>query len=84
VSGKPQALPVRDNTRADNLRRPSFARASEGILLRDLDERVTNPAKRESAKQDGDPGRNRTCDQQLRRLLLYPTELRGRRPHIIK
>ena len=26
----------------------------------------------------GDPGRTRTCDQQLRRLLLYPAELRGR------
>jgi hypothetical protein len=25
----------------------------------------------------GDPGRTRTCDQQLRRLLLYPPELRG-------
>src|SRR5438105_15352778 len=25
----------------------------------------------------GLPGRNRTCDPQLRRLLLYPTELRG-------
>jgi len=23
-------------------------------------------------KQDGDPGRIRTCDLQLRRLLLYP------------
>ena len=27
----------------------------------------------------GVPGRIRTCDPQLRRLLLYPTELRGRR-----
>ncbi len=26
----------------------------------------------------GDPGRTRTSDQQLRRLLLYPAELRGR------
>ena len=26
----------------------------------------------------GDPGRIRTSDLQLRRLLLYPTELRGR------
>ena len=26
----------------------------------------------------GDPGRIRTCDPQLRRLLLYPTELRDR------
>jgi hypothetical protein len=25
----------------------------------------------------GDPGRIRTCDPQLRRLMLYPTELRG-------
>ncbi len=27
----------------------------------------------------GDPGRTRTSDQQLRRLLLCPAELRGRR-----
>jgi hypothetical protein len=26
----------------------------------------------------GDPGRIRTSDPQLRRLMLYPTELRGR------
>ena len=26
----------------------------------------------------GDAGRSRTCDPQLRRLLLYPTELRHR------
>ena len=25
----------------------------------------------------GDPGRIRTCDPQLRRLVLYPAELRG-------
>ena len=24
----------------------------------------------------GDPGRNRTCNRQLRRLMLYPVELR--------
>jgi hypothetical protein len=28
--------------------------------------------------QDGGPGRSRTADQQFRKLLLYPTELRGR------
>ncbi len=27
--------------------------------------------------EDGDPDRIRTCDIQLRRLTLYPTELRG-------
>jgi hypothetical protein len=27
---------------------------------------------------NGEPGRIRTCDQQLRRLLLYPAELRAR------
>jgi hypothetical protein len=27
----------------------------------------------------GDPGRIRTCDHKLRRLVLYPAELRGRR-----
>ena len=27
--------------------------------------------------RDGVPGRSRTCDPQLRRLLLYPTELQG-------
>ena len=26
---------------------------------------------------DGDPGRTRTCDTQLRKLVLYPSELRG-------
>ena len=26
----------------------------------------------------GDPGRIRTCDPQIRNLMLYPTELRGR------
>jgi hypothetical protein len=26
---------------------------------------------------DGDPGRIRTCDPQIRNLMLYPTELRG-------
>jgi hypothetical protein len=25
----------------------------------------------------GDPGRIRTCDPQIRNLMLYPTELRG-------
>jgi hypothetical protein len=29
--------------------------------------------------ENGDPGRIRTCDIQLRRLALYPTELRGHR-----
>ncbi len=28
--------------------------------------------------KSGDPGRIRTSDPQLRRLMLYPTELRGR------
>lgn len=28
--------------------------------------------------EGGAPGRNRTCDLELRRLLLYPTELRAR------
>src|SRR5262249_53905816 len=28
----------------------------------------------------GDPGRIRTCDHSLRRRVLYPAELRGRRP----
>ena len=32
----------------------------------------------EGLKEVGDPGRIRTSDPQLRRLLLYPTELRGR------
>jgi hypothetical protein len=30
------------------------------------------------AETNGDPGRTRTCDQQLRRLSLYPAELRDR------
>ncbi len=28
----------------------------------------------------GAPGRNRTCDLEIRRLLLYPSELRGHVP----
>ena len=38
--------------------------------------RPTNAA---GASPPGVPGRDRTCDPQLRRLLLYPTELRGRK-----
>src|SRR5437660_10715051 len=30
-------------------------------------------------RRAGDPGRIRTCDHKLRRLVLYPAELRGRR-----
>jgi hypothetical protein len=29
-------------------------------------------------QKDGGPGRSRTADQQFRKLLLYPSELRGR------
>jgi hypothetical protein len=31
----------------------------------------------DDGRLNGDPGRIRTCDPQLRRLLLYPAELRG-------
>ena len=31
----------------------------------------------EVVQKGGAPGRNRTCDNQLRRLMLYPTELRA-------
>ena len=31
-----------------------------------------------SGQRDGDPGRIRTCDPQIRNLMLYPAELRGR------
>lgn len=34
-------------------------------------------------RETGDPGRNRTDNIQLRRLALYPIELRGRFPPII-
>ena len=30
-------------------------------------------------KKFGDPDRIRTCDPQIRNLMLYPTELRGRK-----
>src|SRR5262249_31164181 len=33
-------------------------------------------------QQNGDPGRNRTCDLMLRRHVLYPAELRGRPPDL--
>ena len=45
---------------------PSFAKASEGILLRGLAGR--SPAKRLGAKQDGGGGRTRTCEV-IRRLI---------------
>ncbi len=32
----------------------------------------------------GAPGRTRTCDQRLRRPLLYPTELRARAMHKLR
>lgn len=41
--------------------------------------RTLEPASR--SKGGGTPGRNRTCDQRLRRPSLYPTELRARYPH---
>ncbi len=31
-----------------------------------------------AGQRDGDPGRIRTCDPQIRNLMLYPAELRGR------
>jgi hypothetical protein len=34
-----------------------------------------------SMLRNGDPGRNRTDNIQLRRLALYPIELRGRKPN---
>jgi hypothetical protein len=33
-----------------------------------------------TAGQGGAPGRTRTCDLEIRRLLLYPAELRGHVP----
>jgi hypothetical protein len=30
-----------------------------------------------SVEEDGAPGRTRTCNRQLRRLMLYPVELRA-------
>jgi hypothetical protein len=35
-------------------------------------------------RSDGDPGRNRTDNIQLRRLALYPVELRGLENEISK
>src|SRR5207253_8867895 len=46
--------------------RPSFAKASEGILLRG--QAGCNPAKRLGAKQDGGEGRTRTFEA-MRRLI---------------
>src|SRR5205823_6914285 len=46
--------------------RPSFAKASEGILLRG--QAGCNPAKRLGAKQDGGGGRTRTFEA-MRRLI---------------
>jgi hypothetical protein len=40
---------------------------------------LRNVLKSENRKENGVPGRIRTCDPQLRRLLLYPAELRAHR-----
>jgi hypothetical protein len=45
------------------MNQPSFAKASEGILLRVSES--ANPAKRVSAKQDGGDGGIRTLDRAL-------------------
>src|SRR5262245_32853263 len=42
--------------------------------------RMTSVGAAQVAEKIGDPGRIRTSDLQLRRLLLYPTELRGLGP----
>src|SRR5215475_15515942 len=42
--------------------------------------RMTSVGAAQVAEKNGDPGRTRTSDLQLRRLLLYPTELRGLGP----
>src|SRR5262245_14489106 len=39
---------------------------------------LTSPSHRTDILSGGVPGRIRTCDPQLRRLMLYPAELRGR------
>ena len=36
----------------------------------------------ETAENAGDPDRIRTCDPQIRNLMLYPAELRDRRLRI--
>jgi hypothetical protein len=37
---------------------------------------------RKDQVEHGDPSRGRTCNPQLRRLVLYPVELWGRRPRL--
>ena len=41
------------------------------------DTKIFNITKTIGNKVVGDPGRIRTCDLQIRNLLLYPAELRG-------
>src|ERR1043165_8389389 len=47
------------------------------VTVRYLRKVVTQRTKTFQAGRPGLPGRARTCDPQLRRLLLYPPELRG-------
>jgi hypothetical protein len=44
---------------------------------RAMHEGATSEDFAEVADKNGGPGRSRTADQQFRKLLLYPTELRG-------
>ena len=66
-----------------------FEPTTTGITIRDSDQlsyahhKLINVAdiipamKRRAPPEIGAPGRSRTCDHQLRRLVLYPTELRA-------
>ena len=60
------------------------AKTEDGTGRETPKEREERPPVSETPKRndlgilDGDPGRIRTCDHQLRRLVLYPAELRGR------
>src|SRR5690606_25036585 len=45
---------------------------------------VKNPTKSASKNKTGDPCRTRTCDNLLRRQVLYPAELRGRRTRSVR
>ena len=42
------------------------------------DFRKFDPCQKVLANSNGVPGKDRTCDPKFRKLVLYPTELRGR------
>jgi hypothetical protein len=56
---------------------PSSTMAFTGLAFRDLKKGLVFDLSMDQIAHGGLPGRTRTCDPQLRRLVLYPVELRA-------